>query len=67
MHGYGKDERMAFCFVLLSSFDVSAMCAGGGINMITDVLYSANIHVMIMYIFFCVKRYELSHVMAIAL
>ena len=30
--------------------------------MITDVLYSVN-----MYILFCVKRFELSHVMDIAL
>ena len=33
-----------------------------GVNMITDVLYSVN-----MYILFCVKRFELSHVMDIAL
>ena len=37
-------------------------CRGGGVNAITDVLYSVNI-----YIFFCVKRFELSHVMDIAL
>ena len=34
----------------------------GGVNMVTDVLYSVN-----MYILFCVKRFELSHVMDIAL
>ena len=33
-----------------------------GVNMITDVLYSVN-----MYILFCVKRFELSYVMDIAL
>ena len=32
-----------------------------GVNMITDVLYSVNL-----YIRFCVKRFELSHVMDIA-
>ena len=38
------------------------VCKGGGVNIITDVLYSVN-----MYILFCVKRFELSHVMDIAL
>ena len=40
------------------------MCVsgGGGVNMITDVLYSVN-----MYIPFRVKDFELSHVMDIAL
>ena len=33
-----------------------------GVNMITDVLYSVS-----MYTHFCVKRFELSHGMAIAL
>ena len=37
-------------------------CRGSGVNMITDVLYSIN-----MYIPFCVKRFELSHGMDIAL
>ena len=37
-------------------------CRGGGVNMITDVLYSVN-----MYIHFYVKRSELSNVMDIAL
>ena len=35
---------------------------GGGVNMSTDVLYSVNL-----YILFCVKRFELSHAMDIAL
>ena len=38
------------------------ICRGSGVIMFTDVLYSVN-----MYILFCVKRFELSHVMDIAL
>ena len=38
------------------------MCRGGGVNMITDVMYSVNV-----YILLCVKRFELGHVMDIAL
>ena len=38
------------------------VCRGSGVNMITNVLSSVN-----MYIPFCVKRFELSHVMDIAL
>ena len=37
-------------------------CRGGGVNMITDVLYSVNT-----YIHFRVKRFGLSHVMDFAL
>ena len=49
---------------LLQSLTVEWMCVcrGSGVNMITDVLYSVN-----MYIRFCVNRFELSHVMDIAL
>ena len=38
------------------------VCRGGGVNMITDVLYSVNL-----YILFYVMRFELSHVVDIAL
>ena len=37
-------------------------CRGDDVNMITDVVYSVN-----MYILFCVKCFELSHVMDIVL
>ena len=38
------------------------MCRGGGVNMITDVLYCVNMDIL-----FCVKRHELSHVVDTAL
>ena len=44
------------------SVEWMCVCKGGGVNIITDVLYSVN-----MYILFCIKRFELSHVMDIAL
>ena len=50
-------------YILKYSLTIEWMCGGrgGGVNMITDVLYSVN-----MYILFCVKRFELSHLMDIA-
>ena len=50
---------------ILHSLTVAAWmcgCRGSDVNMITDVLYSVNL-----YILFCVKSFELSHVMDIAL
>ena len=49
---------------LFCSFSIewTCVCRGGGVNMITDVLYSVHL-----YILFCVKRFELSHVTDIAL
>ena len=38
------------------------MCRGGGVDMITDVMYSVNVYIRLF-----VKRFELGHVMDIAL
>ena len=56
--------RMYVWMFVLHSLTIEWMCGcrGGGVNMITDVLYNVNL-----YILFCVKRFELSHVMDIAL
>ena len=44
------------------TIEYMCVCRGGGVETITDVLYSVN-----MYIPFCVKRFELSRVMDFAL
>ena len=60
-----KNASLLVCETpFLHSLTIEWMCGcrGGGVNMITDVLYSLN-----MYILFRVKRFELSHCMDTAL
>ena len=60
-----KNASLLVCetpFLHSLTIEWMCVCRGGGVNMITDVLYSVNL-----YIHFCVKRFELSHVMDIAL
>ena len=64
-HIFSKNAPLSVCKTpFLHSLTVEWMCGcrGGGVNMIADVLYSVN-----MYILFCVKHFELSHVTDIAL
>ena len=64
-HIFLKNASLLVCethFLHSLTIEWMCVCRECGVNMITDVLYSVNL-----YILFCVKRFELSHVMDIAL
>ena len=59
VHCTAVDLKHLLCSLTIECMSV---CREGGVETITDVLYSVN-----MYIPFCVKRFGLSHVMDFAL
>ena len=61
-HIFLKNVSLSQPFLHSLTIEWMCVCRGGGVNMITDVLYSVNL-----YIPFCVKCSELSQVMDIAL